>query len=46
MDDEDIPGYLLWRAWSTLRNTDKEQLSDDDREKVAKAIELLGEMEV
>ncbi|MFC6763548.1 hypothetical protein [Natrinema soli] len=46
MDDEDIPGYLLWRAWSNLRNIDKEQLSDDDREKVTKAIALLDEVEV
>ncbi|ELY91410.1 MULTISPECIES: hypothetical protein [Natrialbaceae] len=46
MDDENIPGYLLWRAWSNLRNIDKEQLSDDDREKVTKAIALLDEVEV
>ena len=46
MDEEHIPGYLLWDAWSTLRSIDKEQLSDADREKVTEAIELLDEVEV
>ena len=46
MDEEHIPGHLLWRAWSNLRSIDKGQLSDDDREKVAKAIALLDEVEV
>lgn len=46
MDEEHIPGYLLWDAWSNLRSIDQDQLSNDDREKVIEAIELLEEVEV
>jgi hypothetical protein len=46
MDEEHISGYLVHSAWSDLKSIDKEQLTDDDREKVNEAIELLDEMEV